>query len=62
MPRPKKLTDCVRREIYIPVELSVIVETLHFDPMKQRAKYGAVSDYVISLIRKDLRERGLIPG
>lgn len=60
MPRPKKLTDCTRREVYLPVELAAVIETLHFDPVKQRAKYGAISDYIVSLIRKDLRERGLI--
>lgn len=61
MPRPKKHQATVRRGIIFPLEIDVILETLHFDPINQRAKYGAINEYIISLVRRDLRERGLIP-
>ena len=61
MPRPKKLALTERRGIFFPVDLLAILETLFFDPINQRAKYGALSDYVVGLIRKDLRGRKLIP-
>ena len=60
MPNPKKLIPPVRREIYLPPELSAILETVYYDPMKQKAKKGAINDYINSLIRKDLRERNLL--
>lgn len=58
MPRPKKHTECVRKEVYIPVPLMALIATLHFDPVRKSIQYGSFPDYILSLIRKDLRERG----
>lgn len=61
MARPKRPVDVVRREVYIPVREAAILETLFFDEFKQKPKYGALNEHIISLIRKDLRERGMLP-
>lgn len=61
MPRPRKYTPTERKGIFFPVDILAILETMFFDPINRRAKYGALSEYIVGLIRKDLRERGLIP-
>lgn len=60
MPRPKRHTPTVRKEILIPVDIMAILETLFFDPVLGRAKQNAIPNYVISLVRDDLRRRGLL--
>ena len=61
MPRPRKLTETIRKGIFFPPDILAILETLFYDPVNQRAKYGALSEYICALIRRDLRERKLIP-
>jgi hypothetical protein len=60
MPRPKRLNEVIRRGIFFPIDILAILETLFYDPVNERAKYGALSEYIVGLIRKDLRERGLL--
>jgi hypothetical protein len=60
MPRPKRLFPVVRREIALPENLAAILETLFFDPVLGRAKQSAIPQYIISLIREDLKRRGLL--
>lgn len=60
MARPKRPIDVVRREIYLPVNVAAILETLFFDEFKQKPQYGGINEHIISLVRKDLRERGLL--
>lgn len=60
MPRPKKLTQQVRREVYLPVNIAAILETLFLDPMSGRARYNSINTYINSLIVADLSRRGFL--
>lgn len=60
MPRPKKLTQQVRREVYLPVNIAAILETLFLDPMSGRARYNSINVYINSLIVADLSRRGFL--
>jgi hypothetical protein len=62
MPRPRKHSAEVQREIYLPVAIAATLETLFFDPMRGKARYNAINVYVNALIAQDLRKRGLFPG
>jgi hypothetical protein len=43
----------------LPTPLSKAVDRLHYDPVLDRPTYGAFSQYVIGLIRKDLKEKNI---
>lgn len=60
MPRNKYLPT-VRREIYLPTDLAEVLELLLLDPVKGKARYGSINTYINSLIRDDLRKRGILP-
>lgn len=62
MPRPKKLTKQVRREIYLPVNIAAILETLFLNPVAGRARYNSINIYINSLIVADLKRRGFLPA
>lgn len=59
MPRAKKLSPQVRREIYLPQEISEILDSLFLDPMTSKARYGYINTYINALVRQDLERRGL---
>lgn len=46
-----------RWTVYIREDLAAKVELIILDPMREKAKYGARTAYLESLIEKDLRER-----
>jgi hypothetical protein len=57
MPRPRKHTPTVRREIQLPADLDAILSRLHYNPVLDRPDYGAFTKYIIALIRQDLAKR-----
>lgn len=60
MPRPRRLTPTSRLEIQLPDELIAKMQFLFFDSLRERAKHGAISGYIESLIREDLTRRGML--
>lgn len=60
MPRPRKHLPTIRREVQLPADLAKILDRLHHNPVLDRPDYGAFSQYTISLIRADLKNRQLI--
>lgn len=60
MPRPKRHFPAVRREIMLPENIAAILETLFYNPVLGRAKQSAIPEYILGLIREDLKRRGLL--
>lgn len=59
MPRAKKLSPQVRREIYLPAKIAELLDQLFLDPLTGKARYGYVNTYINALVRQDLERRGL---
>ncbi len=47
----------IRWQVFVNEKLAAAVELLLLDPMREKAKYGARTEYLEGLIRKDLTER-----
>lgn len=60
MPRPKKHIPTVRLEFACPENLYAILSTLFHDPLLGKPRFGAIAEYLIGLIREDLKRRGLL--
>lgn len=58
--RPSLLTPNVEWKLQIPVDLAEVIEAICFDPVRNKAAFGARSAYLTRLIRADLISRGLI--
>ena len=59
MPRRRNYYQTIQREIYLPLNISAILESLFLDPVKGRARYNAINTYINSLIIDDLKRRGI---
>ena len=57
--RPRKTVATTGWKIRMPEDLAAKVDLIMMDPLTQRVAYGARSDYIVALVRADLRSRGL---
>lgn len=57
--KPRKATPTTGWKVRIPEDLAAKVDLIMMDPLTQKVTYGARSDYIVALIRADLRARGL---
>jgi Arc/MetJ-type ribon-helix-helix transcriptional regulator len=60
--RPPLAIPTTRISVNLPVHLADWLREKATDPVTEKLRYGAVSDYLISLIRKDKREKEIQNG
>lgn len=59
--RPTLLIPNTTWKVRVPEPLALIVDSLCFDPLRNKLKFGDRSAYVTSLIRRDLVQKGILP-
>lgn len=62
MPRRKLAEPNVRWDLYIPTTLAAQVELVLMDPLRSRAKFGARSELISSLLRDWLAKSSVGQG
>lgn len=57
MPKPRHTIRPVRLHIALPEDVAARLDLMLYSEVEQRVPFGARSDYICNLIRKDLEAR-----